>query len=124
MPEVSPEFYSQVSESIKLVFDLTSRIDERVKVLVEQHQEANSKIERLMDRQENLLSRISVLESSDQRTDVDAVQKDIHGIQVRLSTLEIHNQGHQNRWDKTVDFIFKIAVALVSAFALWKLGIK
>jgi hypothetical protein len=124
MPEVSPEFYAQVSESIKLVFDLTSRIDERVKLLVEQHQEANSKIEKLMDRQENIFSRLSVLEAQEQRSGIGELRKEMQAVQVRMTSLEIYNQGHTNKWDKTVDFLFKIGIALVSAVALWKLGIK
>ena len=63
MNDISELAFQQINESIKLVFDLTSRIDERVKILVEHHNEANQRIEKLVGRQEDIVTRISILEA-------------------------------------------------------------
>jgi chromosome segregation ATPase len=125
MPEMTDQFYREVSESIKLVFDLTSRIDERVKILVEQHNEANQRIEKLMERHENILSRISVLENkngNDVKQDVSELKKDVKGLEIKLAALEIHSSGHENKWKLVGDFIFKLAIAAIGAVLAWKLG--
>jgi len=125
MPEMTDQFYREVSESIKLVFDLTSRIDERVKILVEQHNEANHRIEKLMERHENIMSRISVLENkngSDMKADVAEIKKDMRAMEVKMSALEIHSGSHENKFKLAADLFFKILLAGLGAFLAWKLG--
>lgn len=123
----SDQLYQQVSESIKLVFDLTSRIDERVKILVEQHNDANQKIERLIERHENILSRISVLENKNgngMREDMNELKKDHRSLEVKVAALEIGQNQHENKWKVASDFAFKVIVTLICGVIAWKLGIK
>ena len=127
MPEKNDIAYKEVSDSIKLVFDLTSRIDERVKHLVEQHNEANQRIEKLMERHENILSRISVLENKNghsMKEDISDLQKLVHTMEIKLSALELQTTRHENKWQTIGDFIFKVAVAVVGAVIVWKLALK
>lgn len=119
--------YKEVSDSIKLVFDLTSRIDERVKHLVEQHNEANQRIEKLMERHENILSRISVLENKNGngiKEDITELKKDFHTIEIKIAALEMQTSRHENKWQTVGDFIFKIAVAVIGAVIVWKITLK
>jgi chromosome segregation ATPase len=125
MPEMSEQFYREVSESIKLVFDLTSRIDERVKILVEQHNEASGRIEKLMERHENILSRISVLENKNgnhMKEDVSTLQKEMKSLEVKVAALEIQSNRHENKWTLAADFLFKVVLAVIGAVLAWKLG--
>lgn len=127
MPEKNDLPYREVSESIKLVFDLTSRIDERVKHLVEQHNEANQRIEKLMERHENILSRISVLENKNgngMKEDISELKKGFHDIEIKVAAIEMQTIRHENKWQTIGDFLFKIAVAVVGAVIVWKLTVK
>lgn len=124
MPEVPEHYYLQMSESIQMVFDLTSRIDERVKVLIERHNEVNSRIERLGARQEDLLTRISVLEKASNQADLEKMEREIKDLGSRLTILESNTSRIENKWKMIGDFVFKIAVALISGLALWKMGVN
>ncbi len=127
MAEKGDEFYRQVSESIKLVFDLTSRIDERVKFLVEQHGEANDKIEKLMDRQEGIVSRLSVLENKNGnglKEDVYDMKNLVRALEIKVASLEIHSASHTNKWSTATDFVFKVIVTAIGAMLAWKIGGK
>ena len=127
MPEINDQFYKEVSDSIKLVFDLTSRIDERVKHLVEQHSDSNQRIERLVERQEDIFSRISVLENKNgngYKEDIIELKKNVHIMEIKMSSLELQTNQHENKWQKIIDFVFKVSVAVVVAIIVWKIGLK
>lgn len=125
MPDLDDRFYSEVSSSIKMVFDLTSRIDERVKILVEQHAEACERIDKLMDRQEGIMNRLTMLESRDfagLKSEVNEVRKSVRAVESDVNLLKKDSQSHDYRWEKVVDWGFKIFVAVFSAFLAWKLS--
>lgn len=135
MAEMSEQFYRQVSDSIKLVFDLTSRIDERVKLLVEQHNESSDRIEKLVERQESTATRLSVLENKNGslylKEDFNDLRKDYRlleskfGLQEnKLIALEQSNNSQEKRWSLIIDIFFKILVTISGAVLLWKFGIK
>lgn len=127
MTEVTEQLYQEVSNSIKLVFDLTSRIDERVKMLVEQHNDANQRIEKLMERSENVFTRISVLENkmgTNMQEQIQDLREEINDLKVKTSALEIHTTRHENKWQTLADFVFKVAVTLVGLLLAYRLGVK
>ncbi len=120
-------FYQQISESVKLVFDLTSRIDERVKILVEKHGETNQRIEKIMERHENILSRISVLENKSTgnlKDELEDLKRECQSLEIKVATLEHSSTSHENKWKTMSDFVFKIAVAVIAGIIAWKLGVK
>src|SRR5690348_4123395 len=94
------KFYHEVSESMKLMYDLTSRIDERVKNLVETQGEINDRIDKLVEKQENISSRISVLENKNGvHKDISVLTSDVkelqqgmqivNGLQQKLAVMEV-----------------------------------
>jgi hypothetical protein len=132
-----PEYYNQVSESIKLIFDLTSRIDERVKMLVEQHHTISDRIEKLHERHEGILNRIVVLENKngsevkhiledmkEQLEEVvakaDILEEKVHQGEVKMAGLEIYNNQHINKWKIAGEFVFKVIMLGIGAFLTWK----
>lgn len=127
MAEMNEQLYRQVSDSIKLVFDLTSRIDERVKMLVEQHSEVNQRIEKIMERHESILARISVLEtkgSDGMKEDLADLKKSHHETEIKVAALELTSRTHDNKWQMAGDFVFKLALAIIGGIIAWNLGIK
>jgi len=134
------QFYQQVTESIKLVFDLTSRIDERVKNLVEQLGESQDRIDRVMDKQEAMTTRIAVLENKNgtaikeevaeikknlhalQSDEMAEVKKAVHALEVKMAGIEWQSGSHENKWKLAGDFVFKLILAALGAFFAWKLS--
>lgn len=134
------QFYQQVTESIKLVFDLTSRIDERVKILVEQQGEAQNRIDKLIEKQEVITTRIAILENKNgtaikeevaeikknlhalQSDDMTEVKKSVHALEIKMAGIEYQAITHENKWKVAGDFIFKVILAALGAFFAWKLS--
>lgn len=143
---LAEQFYSQVSESIKLVFDLTSRIDERVKMLIERQDGLDDRLDKLIDMQQGLLNRVVILESKDvsgvktdmqdiakritvietqespMRRDIEELKQKMHLMELRGETLMLKNQHQEGKWKTVSDFAFKIIVALAGGFMLFKFG--
>lgn len=133
MPEPD-QFYQQVSESIKLVFDLTSRVDERVKFLVQQQNSNSDRIEKLADRIEENSAKLFFLEkkiANGMTSDMNDMKDDIQDMRIKISGLEIHTDLHQGKWKNVSGFFFQVAITIIGAaltiitgILLWKLGIN
>lgn len=129
------EFYKELTNSLKIVSDVTTRIDERVKVLVEDNNVFKGRFEKMSELQSALISRLSILESdhnvSDLKNDVTTLNDRVEGLSIKLIKLEQdvynieRNLGqHDNRWTNIIDFLYKIGTIVVGSIILWKLGIK
>lgn len=124
-------FYKEVSDSLKLVFDTTSRIDERIKVLIEKNNESKDKIEKLYDQQVTLFNRITILENKNNTQVINDLKNEVNIIDGRVEHLSerlvyIEKEVHQSnsKWANIVDFVFKLATVVVGGIILWKLGVK
>lgn len=125
------KLYIEVNESLKLVFDITSRIDERMKILLESHNEAKERIEKLYEQQATILNRIIVLENknnaealNDLGNEVNIINSKVEHLSERLIHVEKEMSQNSNKWAGFIDFIFKISVMIIGSVILWKLGLK
>ena len=124
MSDISEQFFTQVSESIKSVFNLTSRIDERVKMIHEKQQEMDKKFSKLIESQGTLNSRVSVLESTSETEEIQDLEKTVHNMEIMLKEIELKSAGTRHRWDIAADFSLKILWAIVAAAAIYYLGFR
>jgi hypothetical protein len=127
---MNEQFYQEVIETLKRVGDLTSRIDERVKILIENDEDAREKIEKLFDNQTNMLTRLIVLENKngmklmdELKVDVRQINVNIDNVENRLLLVERDINHYGNKWKSIFDFIFKVAITVIGGIILWKLGI-
>lgn len=124
MSDISEQFFTQVSESIKSVFNLTSRIDERVKMIHEKQQEMDKKFSRLIESQGNLNSRVSVLESTSETEEIQKLEKTVHNMELMLKEVELKSAGNTGKWEVAAEFGLKILWACVAAAAIYYMGFK
>jgi predicted nuclease with TOPRIM domain len=124
MSDISEQFFTQVSESIKSVFNLTSRIDERVKMIHEKQQEMDKKFSRLIESLGTLNSRVSVLESTSETEEIQDLEKTVHNMELILKEVELKSAGNTGKWAVAADFGIKILWALVAAAAIYYMGFK
>lgn len=141
---LADQFFGQVSESIQLVFDLTSRIDERVKMLIVQQNELGERTEKLLDMHQAAASRLAIIESKEYpllKEDmtrikenilaITTIAKEIGDLQSRVHTLEMKSEmigmrlgTHDNRWLLIFDTIWKFGLMIVAGYILYKLGLQ
>lgn len=129
------QFYGQVSESIKMVFDLTSRIDERVKMLMEGQNDIESRINKLIETNQKTTSdikdeindiseKVAIMENYELADEIEKAQNKMHLMEIRLENLDHRIGSHDKSWSKIFDTIWKLALMLIAGFILYKLGIQ
>lgn len=141
---IAEQFFAQVSESIQLVFDLTSRIDERVKMLIERQNELDAKIEKLFDAHQVLLNRLSIIEAKEYpqlkedlmhvKQSIPRIQKNeddlsdaesrVNALETKIEILTARLGNHDNRWLLAFDAIWKIGLMVIAGYILFKLGLQ
>lgn len=141
---LAEQFFGQVSDSIQLVFDLTSRIDERVKMLIERQNELDERVEKLIDMHQAAVSRLAIIESKEYPSlkedltrikeniiTVSLLSKEVESLQDKVQSLEMKAEmismkmgSHDNRWLLVFDTFWKFALMLVAGYILYKLGLQ
>jgi len=144
------QFYQQLTESVKLVFELSSRIDERVKILVEQQGEVQERIDKIMEKQEVTTSRLAILENKngnhikeditdlkknvrelegDIKEDITDIKKNVREVENKFQLFEIKIEGiqqktthHDTRMNQVFDWVLKIMFTVVAGYLLYKAG--
>jgi len=143
---LTEQFFGQVSESIQMLFELTSRIDERVKMLIERQKELDAQIEKLLELQHSALTRLSAVESKDfnrvqenlhslsEKVAVivsDDPQKELIELRSKVQNLEVKAENiqmrigyHDHRWTQIFDAVWKVALMCIAGYILYKLGLQ
>lgn len=138
--------FSKMSESIQLVFDLTSRIDERLKMQAEKQSELEEKLARMTDIQQVLMQRLTTLEAKDvsqneiddlnervavlqsddpeMKKDLDKIKDELQTLKLKLENLSLRAAQSDNNWLKIFDGAWKIILMCIAGYILYKLGIQ
>ncbi len=126
MPENKGEnYYIQVSDSIKSIYELTTRVDERQQLMMAKVEQLEKKIDSMIAESHDLEGRLRVIESKDGGTaDIGSIKDMLHHHDVRLQALEISSKGHEGRWGYIVSFVVQLIWVLLAAYLLYKLGIQ
>jgi len=146
--DVLLEHYNSVNESIKSVFDLTSRIDERVKMLVERQGDLEQQLDKAIENQQQILNRVTVLESKDatsvvasnkidihdikqkiaimenssSKEDIEDIKQKIHLLDLRVESINMRTSNQEGRWARLFDLIFKLTIMLIGGYLLFRFG--
>ena len=122
------EYYKELTESIKSIFELTTRIDERMQLMTKKQEAIDAALKSQGELISNLSSRIIILENSinskDIEQDVDKNRDKIHALEVKVNSLQISNEGTEGRWKTIVNFSLQIIWVLLAAYLLYKLGLQ
>ena len=121
----------QVNNSIKSIVELTTRIDERVQLMMKKQEFLENKIEDHIDYLNELKTDFKLLDSKSGKTlqeEVVRISDDIYSIDNRLKALEKDSENKNNnikKVSKTVlNFIVQIIWVIVASYLLYKLNIQ
>ena len=121
---LAEQFFSQVSESIQLVFDLTSRIDERVKMLIERQNELDERVEKLLETHQSSLSHLAVIESKEYHSTIADLEVRAKNLELKVEMISMRIGNHDGRWLLVFDAVWKIGLMCVAGYILYKLGLQ
>lgn len=124
---VDKENDRQSADLIRSLFELTSRIDERVKSLSECVLKTEAKFDYILKNQQELLQRVTVIESkngTETKKIILQVSERLQKLESQVQNLEIVTKGSQTRWEKILDYAMKVLLAVAATFIVYKLGLS
>lgn len=125
--DISVQILAQSSENIQKLFDLSTRIDERVKAIQTNQANLENRIESLFGSHNIAMQKIVVLESRDVKfldSKISECEKEISSIDKRLSGVESSSGQNQDRWNKIMSFVIQLVWVILAAWLLMKLNIQ
>lgn len=125
--DISVQVLSQASENIQKLFDLSTRIDERVKSIQINQSDLEDKIERLLSSHHTATSKIAVLESRDNRlmeAKLSECEKEVATLDKRVMIVESHSGQAHDRWNKIMSFVIQLVWVILAAWLLMKLNLQ
>lgn len=128
MPQdISVQILSQTSDNIQKLFDLSTRIDERVKAMQERQGSLDHRIEEIIERQLVLMQRLTILEAKDIKSLADKLEETeeaIASIDKRLALIEVDSNRHNDRWKSIAGFVVQLIWVILAAYLLLKLNLQ
>ena len=147
------QFFAQVSESLQMVFDLASRVDERVKNIATRQEELEGRVEKVTETQTELIKQLSILQTQDydeiqaemgdlnkkvavlqnegDKKEIEALRQSgqelrnlLHALELKFEGIHLRLGHHDTRWQRTLDAVWKLALTLIAGWILYKLGLK
>lgn len=140
------QYFAYVTESIQMLVELTTRIDERVKNLIEKQEQIDEQIEKLINMQNTFTQRLTIIETQDietviedlqninktlavmdnldASTAIDNLRKQYVDLEFQMKELESKHSKNDKFWEKMFDGIWKITIAVLGTYIVYKLGIQ
>ena len=124
-PRLNDQYYTQVSESLKNVLELSTRIDERVQI----HKEEIRRLKEELKLQQEALNQLglkiqAVEEVKALKETIKGLEGIIRGLELKLQSIEEHSTRSENRWKIIVDYGVKIIWVIIMAYMLYRLGLQ
>ena len=137
----------KVHESIKIILDLSSKIDERSKIIANRQKNFDEHIKKIIDTNHDLKSRASVLESQskddivvikneiqlinqrlivlesqDIKANQSLLDRRLNNLEVRFENISLRTTSSENKWSVIVDFFIKLGWTILAGYILYKFG--
>lgn len=125
--DLQMQILTQASENIQKLFDLSTRIDERVKAIQAKQTEQDARLENLTKAQNEIAQRVIVLESRNNTAiyaEVSTHGEKLNAIDKRLMQLETTSKGNEGRWSTIWGFAIQLLWIVMAAYVLFKLGLN
>lgn len=137
--DLSTQILSQTTENIGKLFDLSTRIDERVKSLQKCENDLKLSVDALKKDVNDLNLKIHLFEKNDHNEDIlkqlqqcqialveidKKININLIALDKRITALESSQQGSVNFWDKFTSFAIQIIWVIIAAWILAKLGLQ
>jgi hypothetical protein len=132
-----PSSNEERTEQLQSLFDLTSRIDEKLKLFMERQADIERRIDKVLDNQQrdialvekdlnDLSEQVAIMAYSDPeiKKDLDTLKTKMDLCEIKVESINLRTQHADSRWGRLLDLIFKLGVMLVAGYILYKLGLQ
>jgi len=125
--------YKEVTSSIKAMFDMTARVDERVKMLVDKQNNVEHRLETICTSQMELTTKVGILETRNGHevkqhvakvdSSIDALEGELRQVELRLMAVEKTASSSEAKWKMILDFVYKAVWVILVCYLLYKLNL-
>lgn len=129
--DISAKLLAQTSDNIQKLFDLTTRIDERVKSIQHKQSDINDRVDSVVQTHIQIMQKIAVLESKHEEDDysklsaeINSVLKDLTELDKRITFVESVSGTQQERWKTVTNFVIQLIWIVLAAWVLMKLNLQ
>ena len=119
---ISEKLISKNSENIQKLFDLTTRIDERVKLLKNKECYINSVIEGMVAKNIDIIEKVASLEAKQLISSGN--DSKLNETERRVSKLEDQYGVNNERWKSLANFMIQLIWGILAAYLLTKLNLQ
>lgn len=126
-----------IFDYLQSVMDVTSRIDERVKILIENNKNLKEEIDKVNESYRQVISKVVILEERDVKNiilDCVVIKEKINLLQLEqkklaelssdISVLQQKLKVIDNFWIKIFDSVWKLMLTIIAGYILYKLGFQ
>lgn len=119
-------FQLEMQSSINNVLDITSRIDERLKILYEKDEEYRKNFQILFGDISEILQRLATNDALTPNIvdDLNNLKDKVHELEIKMSNVNSSMKDHDDKWSKMIDWIFKVVLTGLSIYAAYMLQQK
>lgn len=138
-------YFKEITSSIKTVYEMVARIDERVKMIAENQNELSKRIDKTSDSlidldhsHLDLGGRIHVIEERgsvgmsqylreelhEYNSTIDKMDTRMHNLETRIAIVEQVSNKSEHKWSMIFDFIYKSIWVIVVCYVLLKLNLN
>jgi len=125
---------TEITNSIKALYDLTARVDERVKIIGEKQVNFEHRLETLIENQQGVTTRVSILESKngqEVKGDISAnsrkisdIEKDMVKMTARVDTIASNQKTANNIWLTILDYVTRGGWIIFICWLLYRFGLQ
>lgn len=134
MSDVNDVLYKEVIGSIKSLFDLSVRVEERVKMMLEKQTQMDARIESLSKTQADAATKVSILETRNGEElkeeivkveeSIHEIEKELRNIELRLHSVEGASDDSKQKWASFYSFIREVAFVIIVCYLLYRLELQ
>lgn len=118
------DLFGQVSKSTKSIYDLTSRMDERMKLMVAKQVDTDNKIDKIITLQISLSERTTILETKQPLNIIKDLENKIEKLEIETHDIKVRHETSNKNWKGIFDIIVQIFTIVLGAWIVWKMGVK
>ena len=125
--DVSVQLITHTSDNILKLFDLSTRIDERVKSHHVKQCDMEGRLEEIIKRYASLMERVAIAEfklSAPIEEEIELLRNAINDMDRRMISLEQTSRGNENRWNIILQFAVQLAWIILAAYVLYRLNLS
>jgi septation ring formation regulator EzrA len=126
---ISVQILTQASENIQKLFDLSTRIDERVKSISTKQEQLDNRIDISNQKHIDLGNKIAIIEANTASAkeileQIKSFNATVASLDKRLAQVERLQGAHDERWKGVATFFIQLAWVILAAYLLTKLNLQ